>query len=68
MSYRVALIKGDGIGPEQAAATTEVLTAVAKNFGVSLDFIPVEAGIQVLPSGPVARLHTLGFGGGVPVE
>ncbi|HYW01994.1 MAG TPA: isocitrate/isopropylmalate dehydrogenase family protein [Candidatus Acidoferrum sp.] len=48
MSYRVALIKGDGIGPEQAAATTEVLSAVAENFGLSFDFIPVEAGDATL--------------------
>ena len=54
MSYRVALIKGDGIGPEQAAATTDVLAAVAENFGFSLDFIPVEAGDETLKKYGVA--------------
>ena len=44
MSYRVALIKGDGIGPEQATATTAVLGEATKKFGVTLDFVPAEAG------------------------
>ena len=48
MNYRVALIEGDGIGPEQAAATKEVITGVAENFGLSIDFISVEAGDRAL--------------------
>ncbi|MGQ9542890.1 MAG: isocitrate/isopropylmalate dehydrogenase family protein [Candidatus Bathyarchaeia archaeon] len=41
---RIALIPGDGIGPEQTEATLKVLEAVQRRFGVDLDFIKVEAG------------------------
>ncbi len=43
-NYRIALIHGDGIGPEQTEATTRVLDAVQERFGVDLDLVPVEAG------------------------
>lgn len=48
MSYTIALIEGDGIGPEQSAATKEVLAEVENGFGVSLDLVQVEAGDRVL--------------------
>ena len=48
MSYTVAFIEGDGIGPEQSAATKEVLAEVNNAFGVSLNLVQVEAGDRAL--------------------
>lgn len=47
MEYTVAFIEGDGIGPEQAAATKIVLTKLEQSQGLSLNLIPVEAGDRV---------------------
>ena len=47
-TYTVALIEGDGIGPEQSAATKEVLAEVDSAFGVSLNLVQVEAGDRAL--------------------
>ena len=44
MEYTVAFIEGDGIGPEQAAATKTVLRKLEESQAVSLNLIPVEAG------------------------
>ena len=44
MAYRVTLIPGDGIGPEVTKAMTTVLEAT----GVELEWIPVEAGVEVI--------------------
>ncbi len=49
-TYSIALVEGDGIGPEQAAATRDVLNRVGSAFAVSLDLIPVEAGDRALKS------------------
>jgi len=43
-SYKIALIPGDGIGPEQTNATLKVLEAVQRNFKLDLDLKKVEAG------------------------
>ncbi len=43
-SYKIALIPGDGIGPEQAEATLKVLETVKTNFGLDLEMKQVEAG------------------------
>ncbi len=48
--YRVALIEGDGIGPEQSAATKQVLAEVSSAFDLSVDFTTVEAGDRALAS------------------
>ena len=48
MEYTVALIEGDGIGPEQAAATRIVLTKLEESQGLSLNLIAVEAGDRVV--------------------
>src|SRR3989304_3959955 len=48
MSYTVAFIEGDGIGPEQSAATKEILAEVNNAFGVSLNLVQVEAGDRAL--------------------
>ena len=65
-SYKVALLPGDGIGPEVIAATVKVLTAVEDQIGTyHLDFQRGEAGFSViekygtnLPSHTVEMLKT----------
>lgn len=42
--YFIAVIPGDGIGPEVIDTTLEVLEALAKRFGFSLEFTFYEAG------------------------
>ncbi len=42
MPHRVALIKGDGTGPELIGATLKILRAV----GTSVDFVPCNAGFE----------------------
>ncbi len=42
--YRIALIPGDGIGPELTETTLKVLGAVQKRFKLGLKIIEVEAG------------------------
>jgi len=42
--YKIALIPGDGIGPELTDATLKILKAVQKKFGLSLKIIEAEAG------------------------
>lgn len=44
MKYRVALIPGDGIGPELTETTMYVLNAAQKRLKLNLDFIELEAG------------------------
>jgi 3-isopropylmalate dehydrogenase len=42
--YKIALIPGDGIGPELTEATLKILNAVQQKFDVNLNIIKVEAG------------------------
>ena len=42
--YKIALIPGDGIGPELTDATLKVLEAVQKKFGLGLKIVEAEAG------------------------
>jgi 3-isopropylmalate dehydrogenase len=42
--YKIALIQGDGIGPELTEATLKILNAVQQKFDVNLNIIKVEAG------------------------
>jgi len=44
MKYKVALIPGDGIGPELTETTLVVINAVQKKLGLDLKFIELEAG------------------------
>lgn len=37
-SYRIAVLPGDGIGPEISAVTVEVMKAVGSKFGFSFEF------------------------------
>ncbi len=48
MEHTVAFIEGDGIGPEQAAATKIVLAKLEETRGLALILIPVEAGDRAL--------------------
>ncbi|MFQ3680148.1 MAG: 3-isopropylmalate dehydrogenase [Pseudanabaenaceae cyanobacterium] len=43
-SYRIALIPGDGIGPEIMAVAQQVLTAIAPRFGLQFAFETLLAG------------------------
>lgn len=44
MNYKIALIKGDGIGPEVVGEAVGVLEAVGKRFGHTFDFVDVLLG------------------------
>jgi 3-isopropylmalate dehydrogenase len=45
--YKIALMPGDGIGPELTEATLKILDAVQENFNVTLNMLPAEAGDAV---------------------
>ncbi|MFQ5999382.1 MAG: isocitrate/isopropylmalate dehydrogenase family protein [Candidatus Bathyarchaeia archaeon] len=42
--YQIALIPGDGVGPELTEATLKVLNAVQKRFDLGLNIVEAEAG------------------------
>jgi len=44
MRYKIALIPGDGIGPELTETTMHVLNAVREKFNLNLEFVELEAG------------------------
>jgi 3-isopropylmalate dehydrogenase len=52
--YKIALMPGDGIGPELTEATLKVLDVVQQKFGVKLNMIRAEAGDACLKSRGVA--------------
>jgi len=54
MKYRIALIPGDGIGPELTETTKVVLNAVQKRFGLNLELVELEAGDACLERRGVA--------------
>ena len=54
MKYKVALIPGDGIGPELTETTLTVMNAVQKKIGIKLEFIELEAGDSCLERRGVA--------------
>ncbi|MFL5680574.1 MAG: 3-isopropylmalate dehydrogenase [Chloroflexota bacterium] len=54
MTYRLAAIPGDGVGPEVVAAARGVLDAVGAAFGFELDWIEVAAGGNAIDSFGVA--------------
>lgn len=53
-SYKVALIPGDGIGPELTDTTLRVLEAVQESFNLNLEFTKLEAGDACLEKTGVA--------------
>ncbi len=44
MNYKIALIKGDGIGPEVVTEAVHVLEAIGQKFGHSYEFVDVLLG------------------------
>lgn len=44
MMYRIALIKGDGVGPEIVGAAVQVLNEIAQRFGYSFQYTELLAG------------------------
>jgi isopropylmalate/isohomocitrate dehydrogenase-like protein len=48
-TYSIAVLKGDGIGPEVTEATVKVLDAVQKISNFKLDYIYGEAGAHCIP-------------------
>ncbi|MBS7656733.1 MAG: isocitrate/isopropylmalate dehydrogenase family protein [Candidatus Bathyarchaeia archaeon] len=54
MTYKIALIPGDGIGPELTETTMRVMNAVQEKFGLKLKFIELEAGDTCLEKAGVA--------------
>ncbi len=44
MNYKIALIKGDGIGPEVVGEAVKVLEAVGRKFGHTYEFVDVLLG------------------------
>jgi 3-isopropylmalate dehydrogenase len=44
MSYSIALVPGDGIGPDVISRTTEVLDAVGDRYGHVFNYVELEAG------------------------
>jgi len=53
-SYRVALIPGDGVGPELTEATLKVLEAVEEKFNLNFEYVFLEAGDSCLQKRGVA--------------
>ncbi len=47
-TYRIALMRGDGIGPEQTDATLKVLSALEEVSNFRLEFLEVEGGDECL--------------------
>ena len=48
MNKRIALLAGDGIGPEIVPAVSNVLEAVGKQSGHALEFVPAAVGGQAI--------------------
>lgn len=53
-NYKIALIPGDGIGPEITDATLRVLNSVQEKLGLSLEIVKLEAGDACLEERGVA--------------
>jgi len=54
LKYKVALIPGDGIGPELTETTMIVMDAIQKKLSLSLEFVKLEAGDACLEKRGVA--------------
>ncbi|MCL1977360.1 MAG: isocitrate/isopropylmalate dehydrogenase family protein [Candidatus Bathyarchaeota archaeon] len=52
--YKIALMPGDGIGPELTEATLKILDVVQENFGINFNMILAEAGDAVFKKRGVA--------------
>jgi len=54
LRYKIALIPGDGIGPELTETTLVVMSAVQKKLDLNLEFVELEAGDACLEKRGVA--------------
>ncbi|MDR1399355.1 MAG: 3-isopropylmalate dehydrogenase [Treponema sp.] len=50
MNYSIALVPGDGIGPEVIEPTTEILDAVGDKYGHVFNYVELEAGGKAIDS------------------
>jgi 3-isopropylmalate dehydrogenase len=50
MHYSIALVPGDGIGPEVVAPATEILDAVGDKYGHVFNYVELEAGGKAIDS------------------
>lgn len=61
-TYRIAVLAGDGIGPEITAVALDVLQAIAPRFELAFDFIPALVGGSAIDAVgeplPAATLET----------
>jgi 3-isopropylmalate dehydrogenase len=62
-NYKIALMRGDGIGPEQTEATLKVLSALEERAGFRMELVEAEGGDgtlkktgQALPSGTIEAI------------
>ncbi|MCL2172590.1 MAG: isocitrate/isopropylmalate dehydrogenase family protein [Candidatus Bathyarchaeota archaeon] len=53
-AYKIALMPGDGIGPELTEAALKILDVVQENFNITLNMLPAEAGDAVYKRAGVA--------------
>jgi len=51
VNARIAVLPGDGVGPEVTAAAVAVLTAVGEKFGHSFDFVEAAIGGAAIRAG-----------------
>jgi isocitrate/isopropylmalate dehydrogenase len=69
-AYRVAVLAGDGIGPEVMEASPLVLEAAGRRFGFRLDLVEADVGgaaIEEAVRGAIASgLRTRDIAGGGP--
>ena len=66
MDVKIALLAGDGIGPEIVAQGVAVLEAVAKKFGHEFDFVPaLIGGAAIDATGEPLPAATVGQGWGL---
>ena len=55
MEYKIAVIKGDGIGPEVVDEAIKVLDAVGEKYGHNFKYEYLRAAMQLMPVGNVCR-------------
>ena len=41
MNYKIALIKGDGIGPEVVGEAVKVMDAIGEKFGHQFEYVDI---------------------------
>lgn len=73
MNYKIALIKGDGIGPEVVGEAVKMMDAVGEKFGHTFEYVDILMGAvpstrraRATPTAPPrsAKLRRRPFGGG----